>query len=352
MSAISKPVTIKDIAHKAKVSIGTVDRVLHERGRVATEVAKKISRIIKESGYQPNIIARTLVSKKTYSVAILIPDAASGSYWFEAKAGVETTAETLKSYGLTVDYYLFNPNEPQTFIDQAKALSNYKHNAILLTPVFQDELKLFLTLWKTAEIPYIFFNNEIADSEPLIYVGQDNYHSGYLAGKLIHYGLNCPSTILIVHFNPTALNPMHLQKKETGFRHYFAQNNLQQFDLITIDICDEHRRNFIEKMDDVFQNNPHIKAVFVSNSKVYKVAEYFTQKRIADIKLVGYDLLPKNIHYLKQNCIHFLINQNPSGQTALALQLVADKLVFKKEVTPVKYLPADIVTKENLNYYL
>lgn len=57
-----KIITIKDIALKAKVSAGTVDSVLHKRGKVAPKVEEKILRIIKEMEYEPNIIARALSS--------------------------------------------------------------------------------------------------------------------------------------------------------------------------------------------------------------------------------------------------------------------------------------------------
>ena len=352
MKEKEKPVTIKDIAAKAKVSIGTVDRVLHKRGRVATDVEKKILRIIQETDYQPNIIARTLVSKKQYTVAVLIPDQAFGSYWFDAKQGIEKVAKALKKYGLTVKYYLFNPDKSESFTDQASILSKKSYDAILLTPIFHNEVNPFSELWEKAAIPYVFFNNEIPDHQPLSYIGQDNYQSGYLAGKLIHYGLTSPCSILIVHFNPKITNAAHLEIKEKGFRNYFTQNNLQQFDLLKLEISDEHKPTFIKQMDDVFQTNPNIKAVFVTNGKVYNVAEYLSQKYLSDVKVIGYDLLPKNLHYLKQNSISFLINQNPKGQGSAALQLLADRLIFQKPVPQLKYLPLDIITKENVNYFV
>ena len=68
-----KTIRIKDIALKAKVSTGTVDRVLHNRGRVSAKVQEKVLKIIKEMDYEPNLIARALGSKKTYHIAALFP---------------------------------------------------------------------------------------------------------------------------------------------------------------------------------------------------------------------------------------------------------------------------------------
>ncbi len=352
MKTNDKPVTIKDIATKAKVSIGTVDRVLHKRGRVAADVEKRVLRIIKETDYQPNIIARTLVSKNEYQIAALLPNGSFGNYWFDANLGIETAAKELKRYGLTINYYHFNPNDPESFTFQATELNKKKYNTIILAPIFHKEVIPFLDLWKAQDVPYIFFNNEIPDCKPLSYIGQDNYQSGYLAGKLVHYGLAMPCSILIIHFNQKTTNANHLVIKEKGFKNYFTENNLQQFKLLTLDITNDHKPSFIQQMDHTFQTNSNIKAVFVTNAKVYNVAEYLTQKYLSDIKVVGYDLLPKNLHYLKQNSISFLINQNPKGQAFAALQLLADKLIFNKPVPQLKYLPLDIVTKENANYFI
>src|SRR5579872_2375674 len=69
-------VRIKDIAEKAGVSTGTVDRVLHKRGKVAPDVERRVLRVLNDMNYEPNLIARALGSNKTYKIAALIPDPA------------------------------------------------------------------------------------------------------------------------------------------------------------------------------------------------------------------------------------------------------------------------------------
>jgi len=66
-------VTVRGIAEKAGVSIGTVDRVIHNRGRVSPETRDKILGIIAESGYTPNPIARHLKLNKKHTFAVIMP---------------------------------------------------------------------------------------------------------------------------------------------------------------------------------------------------------------------------------------------------------------------------------------
>jgi LacI family transcriptional regulator len=78
---------------------------------------------------------------------------------------------------------------------------------------------------------------------------------------------------------------------------------------------------------------------------------WLEQKGIGDVKLVGYDLLQPNLDYLNTGGISFLINQNPKGQGYWGIHQLTDHLVFKKEVAELKYLPLDVVTRENAAYY-
>jgi len=66
--------TVVEIAKRAGVSIGTVDRVLHNRGRVSAETRQRIQDIINEEGYQPNPLARHLKRNRDYRLGVMIPE--------------------------------------------------------------------------------------------------------------------------------------------------------------------------------------------------------------------------------------------------------------------------------------
>ncbi|MDO4308336.1 MAG: LacI family DNA-binding transcriptional regulator [Eubacteriales bacterium] len=66
--------SIRDVAQKAGVGVGTVSRVLNGSGYVAPETRKKIEGAIEELGYIPNELARNLFRNKTGIIGIIIPD--------------------------------------------------------------------------------------------------------------------------------------------------------------------------------------------------------------------------------------------------------------------------------------
>jgi len=66
-------VTIKDVARKAGVSPSTVSRVIADHPRISRETSRKVKQIMEELGYHPNLMAKSLVSRTTKTIAIILP---------------------------------------------------------------------------------------------------------------------------------------------------------------------------------------------------------------------------------------------------------------------------------------
>lgn len=349
-----KIMRIKDIALKAKVSPGTVDRVIHNRGKVAEKVRIRIQNIIDESNYEPNMMARALGSKKQYHFAALIPDHQIDSYWQAPKTGIERAADELKQFGVTVRQFIFNPYDSADFARKAEELTATKPEGIFLSPIFYHETLPFLEQWKAAAIPFVLFNTQISDHGPLSYIGQDSYQSGKLAAKLMHYGQSEPCSVLVAHIDEKIDNAAHLLKKEEGLRDFFNQPEHFHvpFRIVTVELDSSDPAEFQARLHAAITAAPDLKHIFVTTSKAHLVASQLEAKKHKHIRIVGYDLVPANLDYLKKGTIGFLINQNPQRQGYLGIRQLADFLVFRKKVAPLKFLPLDIITIENLQYYL
>ena len=116
--------TINEIAQKAGVSIGTVDRVIHNRGRVSKESIEKIQAIINEYGYQPNPIARQLKTKKDFVIGVLLPDLGTEqSYWKSVFEGMKKAAEEFKLFSIKIKLTEYKRHSSKAFVEKAKELS-------------------------------------------------------------------------------------------------------------------------------------------------------------------------------------------------------------------------------------
>ena len=357
-------VRIKDIAARANVSVGTVDRVLHNRGRVAEDVRQKVLAMMQELNYEPNLIARTLGSNRTYRLATLQPDHTLDPYWQAPWDGIAKAGRELKQYGVSLTPYPYSLTEVASFRAQAEAATEARPDGILIAPLFYRESLAFFARWQELGIPFVLFNTYIAGLPALSYVGQDSYQSGYLAGKLVQLGQPQPSTFLIAHIAEDLGNSLHISQKERGFRDYFAQlaaggapepaageRPRPPYPILSAELPNPADPAFGRQLGRLLDEEPELRGIFVSTSKAYEIAPYLQAYRREEIRLVGYDLLERNLHFLREGVIDFLINQNPKKQGYRGVYALADLLVFKQDVAPLKYLPLDIITKENLEYY-
>ena len=252
-----------------------------------------------------------------------------------------------------MEQFIFNPFDAKSFTQKAEELTESTPDGIFLSPIFYHEILPFFEKWKNVGIPFVLFNTEIEDFGLLSYIGQDSYQSGKLAGKLMHYGQSEPCSVLVVHIDEKTSNAAHLVKKETGLRDYFEQAAPEgQYRIRTIELDRSDPEDFENQLDHVLKTTPDLKHIFVTTSKAHHVAAFLEMRHAGHIKIIGYDLLAENLHYLKKGTIGFLINQNPKRQGYLGIRQLANFLIFRRKVPRLKFLPLDIVTRENLNYYL
>ena len=68
------PFTLEGIARMAGVSRSTVSRVVNDHPSVRSEVREQVWRVIRETGYQPHAAARSLVTRRTRILGVVIPE--------------------------------------------------------------------------------------------------------------------------------------------------------------------------------------------------------------------------------------------------------------------------------------
>lgn len=105
-------------------------------------------------------------------------------------------------------------------------------------------------------------------------------------------------------------------------------------------------------LDKAFSENPGIGSIFMSGSKSYLIASYLEEKGYKTINLIGYDLLDKNVRHLRSGIIRFLIGQRPEEQTYKAVKKLFEFLSLNKVPENMEYLPVDIITSENVDFFL
>lgn len=344
---------VKEIARRAKVSIGTVDRVLHNREGVSEKTKAKINKIIQELNYQPNILARTLASRKTLQFDILIPHISDESdYWQAPLNGIIQAEAELKQFGINIGKFFFDQNDKDSFVKQAALILKRKVDGVLLAPFFLDESIQFTNACQQQGIPFVFINSDIPHQPSLCYIGPDLFQSGYLGGQLVKYSVTEKAKILVVNVSKEIKNQQHnrLLRKEEGFRAYFKDNNRKN-PIVKTDIRKTDKLSIEKNLSEIFEQHPDIRSVFVTNSRVGAIAGFLEKHQIKNTLVTGYDFIEENISFLKKGWIDFLICHKPIEQGYRAIMSLYQHLVLKTEVPKTYYTPIDIVSKENCAFY-
>jgi LacI family transcriptional regulator len=346
-------VRIKDIAEKANVSVGTVDRVLHNRGEVSEPTRKKILEIIGDIGYQPDILARTLASRRSYRIAVAIPrPAGENEFWQAPLKGIERALGEINFFGFGIDNYHFDQYDIGSFESACRDILHDRPDALVLAPVFQKESRYFITACREQGIRIVLINSRIEGADYLCYIGQDAFKSGLLAGRLMSCGLLHGDSLVVINMAYDKDNYQHIAGREQGFMSYF--NEHQEYHTLKIirkDLPDTDNRAVGECLGSCFRKYKNIKGIFVTNSRVYKVAGYLSEHTRPGIRLIGYDLIPSNLAYLRNGVIDYLISQKPEEQGYQAIMNLFSHLILKREIQKIQHMPIDIITRENLEYY-
>lgn len=344
-------IRIKDIAEKANVSVGTVDRVLYNRGGVKEETKQKVMRVLEEMDYQPNMLAKTLALKKTHKIVVLIPDSKNNAYWAKPLSGIRRAQQETAPFNTAIETLTFDLADEQSFAKQTEKILQTPPDGIVFNPVFKEASLSFVRQLDQLSIPYVFMDVNLKGAQNLSFFGQDALESGIVAGKLMHYGVPNKACIAIITITDKEDVARHIRNRAKGFIQYFKKKEIDtiSFRETTINLSADNEP--LNSLTTLFKENPDIKGVFVPNSRVFMVAQFLEKIKKNDLFLIGYDLIDQNIRFLKKEVIDFLISQKPEEQAYLSIKTLFDAILLHKKADKTNYSPIDIITKENLKYY-
>jgi len=348
---MKKNYTIKDIARMAGVSAGTVDRVLHKRGDVSKTSTDKVKKVLEEIDYHPNMFAIGLAAKRRYTIICLIPHFSEQDYWHSIVLGIERAMEEYGPLNINIQYIYYKHGNEESYIEACHQLNDIQMDAVLIAPIYKETTLSLLNELDKHQIPYAFIDHNIKDTNALIYIGQDSYESGYIAAKILMNDYRGEKEI-VLFLNSTRNDQaeLQMQRRLDGFMNYLTTEH-EKVIIHDVILNKDNPAGYKQILDAFFSRHPKVALGAIFNSRVYQIGEYLRQSGLKLDSLVGYDLLKRNIELLKTGEVTYLIGQRPGLQGYYGIKTLSEYVMLKKTVTPVKYMPIDILMKENIDYY-
>ena len=343
-------ITIKDIALKANVSPGTVDRVIHKRGGVSVSTEKLIKKIIKKNNFKINFVASALAKKKDYKIATLIPNYDNDNlFWKSPYLGIKKASNEIDIFGFKVYNFKYSQTNLKSYLSAFNKLLKINPDGVIIVPAFKNETNYILENLDKKNIPYVFLNIFLDGYNNLSFIGQDPFKSGYLAGKLLHTSLGKKPKFLTVKIASKLKND-GIRNRIKGFEEYFLDKQVKTTSFSIVFESLDKKKDVSSKINSILESNPEIKGVFVPSSRVSVISNSIKNINENDLKIIGFDTTDQNIKCLKNDKITFLISQKSFNQGYKSVLHISDFL-FRKIIPERKsFSPIEIITKENLEF--
>lgn len=315
--------TMKDVAQRAGVGVGTVSRVINRVPGVKESTLIKVNQAIKELNYIPDEYARGLKTKSSRTIALILP-----SVWYpffsEFAYYVEKRLDK-ENYKLLLCNSNGNPTEEAKYI---KMLKQNKIDAIIAITYSDIEQYIY------SNIPFVsldrYFDKKVS------YVTSDNYEGGKLAArKLLEHGARS-----LAYVGSHSKYPNGTMLRRAGFRDYLKNIGIDYKEIF----LQEPVNDFTPYILEMLKVHPKIDGIFCHTDslllKLRKILNQYGYRVPEDIQLIGFDGmnlssdLPLGISTIAQP-----VEQLANGAVDLVLRKIADpSLKNEAKMYPVRYV--------------
>lgn len=315
--------TMKDVAQRAGVGVGTVSRVINRVPGVKESTLIKVNQAIKELNYIPDEYARGLKTKSSRTIALILPSVwypffSEFAYYVEKRLGKE-------NYKLLLCNSNDNPTEEAKYI---KMLKQNKIDAIIAITYSDIEQYIY------SNIPFVsldrYFDKKVS------YVTSDNYEGGKLAArKLLEHGARS-----LAYVGSHSKYPNGTMLRRAGFRDYLENIGIDYKEIF----LQEPVNDFTPYILEMLKVHPKIDGIFCHTDslllKLRKILNQYGYRVPEDIQLIGFDGmnlssdLPLGISTIAQP-----VEQLANGAVDLVLRKIADpSLKNEAKMYPVRYV--------------
>ncbi len=350
----STEIRIVDIARLAGVSAGTVDRVIHNRGKVSAANKEKIERALRETGYEPNLDARALASRREYPIAVVAPLYEGSGYWSMVGDGISKAAAELRRYNLSADFFRFDQYDRSSFPTAGDIFREKEYKGVVIATLFEEKATELSAELDARGVPYVYIDSVIEGQRDVAYFGVDARRSGYIAGRMLTAEVGPDARILVAHirFSRTEIS-LQMHAREQGLLEYLAASNHQgAVDHVELDPDDGGSLSLLESY--LSAADGPVGAI-VLNSRVYELAamlERLPEMVRRRVFTAGFEAIAPNVEAMRRGGVGLLISQRPELQGYDAVKALAG--VFLSGARPasrVNFMPIDIIIPENVEYY-
>jgi LacI family transcriptional regulator len=342
----AKQVGIKQIAQELGISIGTVDRALNNRPGINPITRAKVLSMAKTLGYQPNLAARYLSSKKQFYLSVQLPREISAFFDLLREGILEASKPFEPAVKISFrDLPTIGVGEVEAF---EEALRDKAHG-VIIAPGHPENLKGLIRKASQRKVPVVCVATDAPNTDRLATVSVDPFTNGSVVGELMGRFLQGRGEVLVI---TGLLSASDHAGKLNGFRETLKVMYPRMRILGAVEAHDDPREAKL-KSRQFLQENPAIAGIYVSTANSIPVLEAVDELGLSGkVAIITTDLFPDLAAQIRSGKVAATIHQRPFEQGQIAFKTLYRFLVEGYFPSPNIRLAPEIVIKSNVDIFL
>lgn len=340
-----KPPGVREIAESLGVSIGTVDRALHNRPGINPHTRARVLETAQALGYRPNLAARFLSSEKRLRIGANLPIELA-SFWDLVREGLLDAARAYEPSGVDVVLRLC-PRLGEGESEALEAALEDGLDGLIIAPGVPRKLTPLLDRAAAGGVPIICVNTD-APGERLATVSVDPVTNGSMVGELMGRFLGGAGRVMLVTGQVTTMDHAN---KLLGFRRT-VRSLWPGIQIVALVEAHDDEEEAYAKCRDVLAQG-EVAGVYVSTANSPPVIRALGDAGLLGrVTLITTDLFPTLVPLIESGAIAATIDQRPWSQGQMAFNAMYRFL--SEGVAPPSYvrLAPHVVMRSNLKLFL
>lgn len=338
---------IPEIAKLANVTIGTVDRALHNRPGISEATRQRVLDIARSVGYRPNLAARALsVRRSPVRIGICVPREIH-YYFDQLQQGLRAEAHRAELLGVEA---IWAPTERlgQGEVEKVTELIRSEPRALILTPGSPQEVTPVINEAERRNIRVICVDTDAPASSRSSAVCVNARMSGNVAAELLGGMLAPGSEVAVV---TGMLQTEDHRKKAEGFTEAFPRFCPGGIVAEVIEAHEDEDEAF-QKCFGLLERHKSLSGVYVNTANNLPVCRAIAALGLSGrLKLVTTDLYSEMRPYFEKGTIAASIYSRPYIQGELAVRLAIDHLIYGAPLPAAHYLAPHVVLRSTLHLF-
>ncbi|MDX1417270.1 MAG: LacI family DNA-binding transcriptional regulator [Candidatus Promineifilaceae bacterium] len=274
-----KRATIEDVAKAAGVSRQTVSRAINDKGEISPETKQRVLEVVRQLGYRPNRLAQGMVTQRTKTVGLVMPDI-SNLFFPEVARGVQDA-------GREYDYNVLVCNtddDPREEMNTLYSLMGQWVDGIVMISSSADitELQAFCDTFG----PVVILNRDVKHTH-VSSIMVENVRGGFLATEhLINLGRNRIGMLVSKAYKNSRI------RRVQGYREALQEYGIGMNDQLIVG-SEPTLQGGYEAMRKLLDRDEQISAVFAYNDLMglgaIRACRDLGKNVPADIAIIGFD---------------------------------------------------------------